>query len=151
MNDLQLRAATAGDARALTELVDAAYGHYVERIGGRPRPMTDDYAEVVRSGRVTVAERADRIVGLIVLDQVDREVVIDNVAVDPEHQGTGVGRALLERAEAVARDAGLASIRLYTHERMVENLALYERIGYVEFERRQHGAAVIVHLRKSLA
>jgi len=151
MNDLQLRPATAGDAGALTELVDAAYRHYVERIGGRPRPMTDDYAEVVRSGRVTVAQRADQIVGLIVLDQVDREVVIDNVAVHPEHQGTGVGRALLERAEAVARDAGLTSIRLYTHERMIENLALYERIGYVEFERRQHGAAVIVHLRKRLA
>jgi ribosomal protein S18 acetylase RimI-like enzyme len=151
MSDPELRPATAGDVPALTQLVDAAYGHYVERLGGRPRPMTDDYAEAVRRHRVTVAERGGQIVGLIVLDLRDREIVIDNVAVDPAHQGTGVGRALLEHAEDIARSEGRPSIRLYTHERMVENLALYKRIGYCEYERRQHGAALIVHLRKALA
>jgi ribosomal protein S18 acetylase RimI-like enzyme len=99
---------------------------------------------------VTVAERGGLIVGLVVLDQGQGEIVIDNVAVHPAHQGTGVGRALLEHAEDVARDAELSSVCLYTHERMVENLALYRRIGYVEYDRRQHGAAVIVHLRKAL-
>jgi ribosomal protein S18 acetylase RimI-like enzyme len=151
MNDLALRPATTADVPVLEQLVDAAYGHYVGRIGGRPRPMTDDYAEVVRDRRVTVAERDGQIVGLLVLDQDDREVVIENVAVHPAHQGRGVGRLLLEHAEHIAQDAGLGSIRLYTHERMVENLALYERIGYVEYERRAHGAALIVHLRKTLA
>ncbi len=33
----------------------------------RPGPMTDDYAQVVRTHRVTVAQRAGEIVGLIVL------------------------------------------------------------------------------------
>jgi ribosomal protein S18 acetylase RimI-like enzyme len=148
---VELRHATAEDVPALEELVDAAYGHYVERIGGRPRPMNDDYAEVVRSHRVMVAERGGHVVGLIVLDLSDADPVIDNVAVSPPHQGTGVGRALLEHAEDIARNEGFESVRLYTHERMVENLALYERIGYVEYERRRHGGAVIVHLRKSLA
>jgi ribosomal protein S18 acetylase RimI-like enzyme len=147
----ELRPARPGDAPVLTELVDAAYGHYVERIGGRPRPMTDDYAEVVRNRRVTVAERDGQIVGLLVLDQDDREIVIENVAVHPASQGNGIGRLLLEHAEHIAREAALGSIRLFTHERMVENLALYERIGYVEFERRRHGEAVIVHLRKTVA
>jgi ribosomal protein S18 acetylase RimI-like enzyme len=151
MSEAQLRPATASDVPALGELVDAAYRHYVERIGGRPRPMTDDYAEVVRSRTVTVAERAGEIVGLIVLDRQGHEVVIDNVAVHPAHQGSGVGRALLEHAEDTARAAGLRSVCLYTHERMFENLALYERVGYVEYQRRRHGSAVIVHLRKSLA
>jgi ribosomal protein S18 acetylase RimI-like enzyme len=150
MSAIQLRPAMPADVPALAELVDAAYRHYVARIGGRPRPMGDDYAEVVRSRRVTVAERDRQIVGLIVLYQDDREIEVDNVAVHPTHQGTGVGRALLEHAEDVARGAGFGSVRLYTHERMVENLALYERIGYVEFERRRHGPAVIVHLRKIL-
>jgi ribosomal protein S18 acetylase RimI-like enzyme len=150
MGRVSLRPATAADVPALAELVDAAYGHYIERIGGRPRPMTDDYGEVVCTRRVTVAERGGLIVGLVVLDQGQGEIVIDNVAVHPAHQGTGVGRALLEHAEDVARDAELTSVCLYTHERMVENLALYRRIGYVEYDRRQHGAAVIVHLRKAL-
>ena len=145
-----LRPATAADVPRLTELARAAYGRYVERLGGPPRPMTDDYADVVRSHRVTVAERSGAIVGLIVLAVGDEGFVVDNVAVDPSHQGTGVGRALLEHAEVAARRAGFDSIYLYTHEKMTENLALYSRIGYVEYDRRLHGDACLVYLRKRL-
>jgi ribosomal protein S18 acetylase RimI-like enzyme len=134
----------------LAELVAAAYGHYVARLGAPPRPMTDDYADVVRRYRVTVAERGGEIVGLIVLGVGDEGFVIDNVAVDPSHQGSGVGRALLEEAELAARRAGFDSIYLYTHERMTENLALYSRMGYVEYARRLHGDARLVYLRKQL-
>ena len=59
-----------------------------------------------------------------------------------------MGRALLEHAEIAARDAGFDSIYLYTHELMVENLALYSRIGDVEYDRRLHAGARIVYLRK---
>jgi ribosomal protein S18 acetylase RimI-like enzyme len=145
-----LRPATAADVPRLTELVAAAYGHYVARLGGPPRPMTDDYADVVRGGRVTVAERAGEIVGLIVLGVSDEGFYVDNVAVDSAHQGSGVGRALLEHAEVEARRAGFDSIYLYTHEKMTENLALYSRIGYVEYDRRLHGDACLVYLRKRL-
>jgi ribosomal protein S18 acetylase RimI-like enzyme len=150
LSGVVLRPATAADVPRLSELVRAAYAHYVERLGGPPRPMTDDYAEVVRTHRVVVAERDGEIVGLVVLGIGDEGFFVDNVAVDPSHQGTGVGRALMERAEIAARDAGFDSIFLYTHERMTENLALYSRIGYVEYDRRPHGAARIVYLRKKL-
>jgi ribosomal protein S18 acetylase RimI-like enzyme len=145
-----LRPATPADVPRLTELVQSAYGHYVERIGGKPRPMTDDYAAVVRDHRVTVAERGEQIAGVIVLRVDDEGFLVDNVAVDPAHQGGGVGRALLEFAETAAREAGFDSIYLYTHERMTENLALYSRIGYVEYDRRQVGGGGIVYLRKEL-
>jgi ribosomal protein S18 acetylase RimI-like enzyme len=147
---VRLRAATAADVGRLEELVRTAYGHYVERIGGPPGPMTDDYAEVVRRYRVTVAESGGEIVGLIVLRATDEGFLVDNVAVEPSHQGTGVGRALLEHGEDSAREAGFDSIYLYTHELMAENLALYARIGYVEFDRRAHGDACLVYLRKPL-
>jgi ribosomal protein S18 acetylase RimI-like enzyme len=150
MNEVSLRPGAPADAPRLTELVQAAYGHYVERLDGPPRPMTDDYDDVVRTQRVTVAERGDRVVGLIVLGIDDEGFFVDNVAVDPADQGGGVGRALLEHAEAEARRAGFDSIYLYTHERLVENLALYARIGYVEYDRRLHGDARLVYLRKSL-
>jgi ribosomal protein S18 acetylase RimI-like enzyme len=149
-SDISLRPATAADVSRLTELVRVAYAHYVERLGGPPRPMTDDYADVVRSRRVIVAERTGEIAGLVVMGVDDEGFFIDNVAVDPSHQGTGVGQALLEHAEVAARDAGFASIYLYTHTLMTENLALYTRIGYVEYDRRLHGGAHIVYLRKTL-
>jgi ribosomal protein S18 acetylase RimI-like enzyme len=147
-----LRPATAADVPRITELVQAAYGHYVERIGGPPRPLTDDYAQVVREQRVTVAEVDGEVAGLIVLVLDPEEGFgIDNVAVDPRHQGRGVGRSLLERAEAEARRDRFDSIWLLTHELMAENLALYARIGYAEYDRRSYGGGSLVYLRKSLA
>jgi ribosomal protein S18 acetylase RimI-like enzyme len=150
MSEVSLRPGTRADAPRLTELVQAAYRPYVERLDGPPRPMTDDYTEVVRTQRVTVAERGEQVVGLIVVGVDDEGFLIDNVAVDPADHGGGVGRALLEHAEAEARRAGFDSIYLYTHERMVENLALYSRIGYVEYDRRLHGEATLVYMRKKL-
>jgi ribosomal protein S18 acetylase RimI-like enzyme len=147
---VKLRPATPADVPRVTEVVQAAYAHYVARIGEPPRPMIDDYAEVVRTHRVVVAERAGTILGLAVLVVSDDGFFLDNVAVAPSHQGTGVGRALLEHAETAARAAGFDAIHLYTHERMTENLALYSRIGYVEYDRRQHGDACLVYLRKPL-
>ena len=151
MNACRLRPAEAADVPTVAALVNAAYGHYVERIGFAPRPMLDDYAQVIRNKRVTVAESRGTIVGVVVLDVDDEGFVVDNVAVEPSHRGAGVGRALLEFAEAAARSAGFDSIYLYTHEKMTENIALYLRIGYVEYARRSQGEFSLVYMRKRLA
>ena len=95
-----LRAATDADAAEVAALVDDSYVHWVERLGVVPRPMTDDYAEVIRERRVTVAESDGAIVGVLVLDVTDEGFVIDNVAVHPSMRGTGLGRTLLELAES---------------------------------------------------
>ncbi|MGH3994978.1 MAG: GNAT family N-acetyltransferase, partial [Pseudonocardiaceae bacterium] len=145
-----LRSADRRDASKVAALVDDAYGHYVERIGMLPGPMTEDYAEVIRNRRVTVAESEGAVVGVLVLDVTDDGFGIDNVAVHPSRQGTGLGRRLLELAEEEARRAGFDSVYLYTHEKLVENLALYSRNGYVEFDRRPMGDFSLVFMRKPL-
>ena len=151
MSDLALRPATADDVPRIAAVVEAAYAHYPDRIGGRPRPMDDDYGAVVEKHRVRVAERDGEICGVVVLAiEQANEFWIDNVAVHPAHQGTGVGRALLTHAEAVAQREGFDAVHLLTHERMTENLALYTRVGYVEYERRPPGSPVLVCLRKRL-
>ena len=149
-NDHTLRPANAADAQAVAALVDAAYGHYVERIGFPPRPMLDDYAQVIRDNRVTVAETEETIVGVIVLNADDEGFFIDNVAVHPSQHGRGVGKALLEFADAEARRAGFDSIYLYTHEKMTENISLYSRIGYEEYDRRPQEGFSLVYMRKPL-
>lgn len=85
--------------------------------------------------RVVAAEACGTIVGVIVLRVAEAEFLIDNIAVHPLHRGRGLGTALLELAEAEARDAGLPSICLYTHEKMTENIKRYARMGYVEYHR----------------
>jgi ribosomal protein S18 acetylase RimI-like enzyme len=149
--DCSLRPATPADADAVAALVDAAYGHYVERIGMRPGPMTKDYAQVLREHDVTVAESDGAIVGVLVLAVTDEGFGVENVAVHPSRQKQGVGRSLLRSAELKAREAGFDSIYLYTHEEMSENLDLYTRIGYVEYDRREQRGFSRVFLRKQLA
>ncbi len=138
------------DVPKVSALVNAAYGHYVERLGMLPRPMTEDYSEVITNQQVTVAESPGTIAGVIVLTVDDEGFLVDNVAVDPSYREKGLGRALLEFAEAEARQAGFDSIYLYTHEKMTENLALYSRIGYVEYDRRSQGEFSLVYMRKHL-
>ena len=148
---LAIRAATVADAPRVAACVQGAYRHYVERIGRPPGPMLDDYAEVIRQHRVSVAELDGAVVGVLVLKITDEGFLLDNVAVDPRYHGQGVGRALLTLAEGEARDAGHQSIYLYTHERMAENRELYARIGYVEYDRRVENGYPRVYMRKRLA
>jgi ribosomal protein S18 acetylase RimI-like enzyme len=145
-----LRSARSVDAPRVAELVDAAYGHYVERIGTVPGPMTQDYEQVISDAHVTIAERDGRMIGVLVLNVTDEGFVIENVAVHPDERGMGLGRALLELAETETRRAGFSSIYLYTHEKMAENLALYARIGYVEYDRRPQEGFSLVFMRKQL-
>jgi ribosomal protein S18 acetylase RimI-like enzyme len=148
--DCSLRVAGEADAEALTELVDDAYGHYVERLGMQPGPMSDDYAEVIRDRNVTVIESEGEIVAAIVLGVTEEGFTIENVAVHPSRQGEGMGRVLLELAEEEARRTGFDAIHLYTHEKMTENLALYAGIGYTEYERRASEGFSRVFMRKRL-
>ena len=148
--DRPLRPATAADAEAVARLVDDAYGHWVERIGMVPGPMTEDYADVIAKRRVMVAEHDGRIVGVVVFGAADEGFAILNVAVDPSFQGKGLGRALMEHAESAALRDGFDSVYLYTHEKATENIALYARVGYVEYERRSMGDFALVFMRKPL-
>ncbi len=147
---MRLRRAGERDAEAVATCVCAAYRRYVRRIGKRPGPMREDYRRVVRERTVTVAEHEGTIVGVLVAGPARRGFLLDNVAVHPAVQGRGVGRALLAHAEGEAKRAGHRSIWLYAHERMTENRALYERLGYREVARRTEHGFPRVYMRKRL-
>lgn len=51
-------------------------------------------------------------------------------AVAPQHQGRGIGRLLLERAERWARAAGFAELAMDTAEQAGHLVQLYGRLGY---------------------
>ena len=150
MSELELRPAVAADAAGIAECVRDAYAHYIERIGGPPGPMLDDYDEVVRDHRAYVIEDGGEVVGALVLIEKEGGLLFDNIAVRPSRQGEGIGRRLMEHAESEARRLGYAEIDLYTHEKMTENIALYERIGYVEVERRVERGFPRVYMQKGL-
>lgn len=67
-------------------------------------------------------------------------VEIRRMRVDPDHQGNGYGRRVLERLEARAIEEGYARAVLETHERLSAARALYEDAGYETVGERSHPA-----------
>ena len=147
---MRIRPAAAGDGPALYDLVQRAYAVYVPRFGLRPAPMDADYDALVHDGQVWVADEDGAIAGLIVLEAGPGYLLVENVAVEPERQGAGVGRALLAFAEEQGRGTGLTEVRLYTHVKMTENQALYARLGYREIGRQVEAGFERVYLAKTL-
>jgi ribosomal protein S18 acetylase RimI-like enzyme len=145
-----IRLAEPREAPVIAALVDAAYRHYVPRIGVKPFPMVDDYDRRVANGQAWVLEQDGAIVGVLVLEEQANDFPLDNVAVAPGHQGKGHGRALIAFAEDQARARGWPSIRLYTNVLMTENQALYRALGYVEFARDTVAGRHRVQMRKAL-
>ena len=145
-----IRPARPSEADTLRDVVHAAYRHYIPRIGKPPGPMLDDYAARIADGQAWVLEDAGRITGILVLEETPEGFLLDNIAILPEGQGKGYGRALIEFAEAEARRRGFAEIRLYTHEMMTENIVLYKRIGFVETHRISEKGFDRVYMTKHL-
>ena len=93
----------------------------------------------------------ERSLGLVVLEDQDGFLLLDNVAVAPAAQGRGFGRKLIAFAEEEASRRGFDEIRLYTHVLMVENIALYQRLGFVEIARVHEKGFDRVYMAKHLA
>jgi GNAT superfamily N-acetyltransferase len=129
------RLACPEEAAALRALVREAYAHYVPHLGREPAPMTDDYEARIAAGQAWIEEVDGVALGALVLEDGPDGLLLDNIAVSPAARGQGHGRRLLEFAEAQAAARGHRRIHLYTNEKMVENIALYARIGYVETHR----------------
>ncbi|MCX8996490.1 GNAT family N-acetyltransferase [Rhizobiaceae bacterium BDR2-2] len=142
--------AAASDRTAVEALVEASYSHYIARIGARPGPMLDDYASSIARGHVNLLRGDGGIEGVLVLIPEEDCLLLDNIAVSPAAQGKGYGRLLMDHAEAEARRLGFRRIRLYTHELMTENQAIYARRGYVETHRQEQKGLKRVFMEKAL-
>ncbi|MEW5423076.1 GNAT family N-acetyltransferase [Amorphus sp. 3PC139-8] len=135
-----IRPSVPADLARVHNIVDAAYRPYVARMGQRPGPMDADYGALIESGALFVAEEGETILGLVVVLEDSNALLLDNVAVAPDRHGRGLGRHLIGFVEDEALKRGRRIVRLYTHETMVENVALYTRLGFVETSRAtQHG------------
>jgi ribosomal protein S18 acetylase RimI-like enzyme len=145
-----IRQATLKDVHTVERIVHLAYQSYIPRIGKPPGPMLDDYHAAVRSGNVWVLELDGQLVGIIVLVAKPEYMLLDNVAVLPERQRSGLGRLLLTFAEERARECGYREVQLYTNELMSENLAWYVGLGYQETSRRNDSGFRRVFMKKTL-
>lgn len=99
------------------------------------RPWNDPKKDIARKLEVQpelflVAVGAGELVGTVMAGFDGHRGWIYYLAVSPAQQGTGVGRALMEAAEARLRELGCPKINLQIRAENEAVRAFYERLGY---------------------
>ncbi|KAL2213082.1 N-acetyltransferase GCN5 [Sarocladium strictum] len=137
--DVTIRLAKPADLKAIDQIIYDAYHHYIPRMGMTPGPMLDDYAPMIASNSIHVAEDTNNnVLGLVAVypePETTDSMILSNLAVAPQAQGAGLGRKLMEFAEKQAVESGYKFMKLYTNEAMTENIVIYGKKGYVETHR----------------
>ncbi|WP_299615772.1 GNAT family N-acetyltransferase [Pelagibius sp.] len=139
----------------IERLFRRAFAAYVGRLGRVQSDDAYDWLEAaIERGDVFVARQAGALVGAVATSHREGDLYIDQVAVDPERQGAGIGSWLLDSTERVARSRRTKALCLHTAEMMDDLLRLYRRHGFEEVRRGlpDHGkdAHVRVFMRKAL-
>lgn len=156
----KIRLALPTDKPAIETIVHDTYTPYIARIGHPPGPMLSDYTRLIHDQHVYVVDISDSnnekktIQGVLVLipEPHNNTLLLDNIAVAPSAQGTGLGRKMLAFADerAAVDDKNCRTLRLYTNQAMTENVALYSRLGFVETHRGEEDGFKRVYMAKEV-
>ncbi|MEL6588193.1 MAG: GNAT family N-acetyltransferase [Pseudomonadota bacterium] len=122
-----LTQAKAADEAALERLIEAAFVDYVQALGRDwpgPYPWLPD---AIGQGRVLWIDGTK---GCAVIDRDGDTLKIDQIAIDPAHQGRGTGRQAMAALEDLGRRAGFARITLFTAQVHTRLVAFYSSLGY---------------------
>lgn len=139
---LSFRRATLDDVPALHALVESAYRGEASRAGWTTeadfldgqRTDPDELNALVRgpATRLLLAHDDGALVGCVLLREESAGAYLGMLSVSPRLQSGGIGRALLDEAERVARvELGRTTMRMRVISLRDSLLAWYERRGYV--------------------
>ena len=124
---------------AITEIEDADVSAVVslwERCA-LTRPWNDPVADIALARKgpnstILLGRENDRIVASAMVGHDGHRGWVYYVAVDPDWRGQGLGRAIMNAAEAWLRAAGIAKLQLLVRRENAKASAFYETIGYDE-------------------
>ena len=97
---------------------------------------------LVNAGKATVAELDGEVVGVAVVGPLKGDLVLFRLYVVPEHQGMGIGRALMEDVLVTARERGHQILRLSYLEGNGSAERFYRAFGFVESHREPTGDGI---------
>ncbi len=70
----------------------------------------------------------DKLIGGLILVPVDNEEIrVMQVAIDPVHQGEGIGRKLIEHTVSIAKEIGYEKLVMHA---MLSVVGFYEKLGF---------------------
>lgn len=134
MSSAVVHLATANEADEITAVLHAAFVEYESLYTPEAfASTTPGAAEVQRrmeEGPVWVALLEDRVVGTLAAVVKNNGLYLRGMGILPEARATGLGRLLLETAEAFARESGVDRLYLSTTPFLERAIRLYESFGF---------------------
>jgi GNAT superfamily N-acetyltransferase len=162
MSSLKIRPATIDDALSIAEIrvgalltEDEVSGFVVPSdnlysSADKLRKVWDRNNRLQDGFEVFVAERNGKEIGFIVLNMGVSDDNIDNVVVAKKEQGKGIGRALVEYVEELARSRGFSVLKTDTTENALgipwKAYGFWKKMGYEDTGERiatEYGLKVI--------
>ncbi len=134
-NRVCIRPSRADDGPALQEIERLAGVRFrdvgLPHIADAEPESIEALAIYAAGGRSWVAvDRDDRPIGYVIVDEVDGSAHIEQISVRPDHQGTGLGRALVDQVRAWAAENDRTAVTLTTFSDVPWNRPLYEHLGF---------------------
>jgi GNAT superfamily N-acetyltransferase len=99
-----------------------------------PPSMAADAAK----GALLLAVSGSTLVGCVFVRPKQEALYIGKLAVRPDLQGSGIGKALVEAARAEARALGLKALELETRIELTENHDAFARMGFIRTAETAH-------------
>lgn len=146
-DEFVIRAARGDDLPLLGPLEDRAGLRFKESVhpscADLPHFDAQRLAQLARGGSVWVAAGADDTpVGFAIAERLGDEGYLHELDVDIAHGRRGLGRALVRRVAAWARDAGCSTLLLSTFSDVPWNAPFYARLGFVVVPLDEYTAAM---------
>ena len=153
-DDVRIERAGEADAGEILTLQRAAYVTEAQLHGDPFLPplveSLDQVRKMIAGSLVLKATIGTRLAGSVRARINDRTCLVGRLAVAPDLQGRGIGRALMQALEAEVIGQADACV-LFTGHLSEANLRLYRRLGYGETHReRVADHLMLVHMRKPL-
>jgi predicted N-acetyltransferase YhbS len=149
---MEILRADDSDAEAIHALRMAVFARVAEDYADPELPPLDDTLEEVRaeleSQLVLKAIERHRVVGTVRASEDDGVVLIGRLAVDPAHEGRGIGLALARAAEGAFPDA--RRFEVFTGDKSHRSLAIWHKLGYRQDRRERVRDYELVHLSKDV-
>ncbi len=128
---LNIRSATAADRPRLIPLINSAFS--IESFIDGTRTNDEQLAAMMEKGTVLVAEDDfGSLLASAYTELRDSRGYLGMLAVDPAHQGSGLGRRLLAAAEDRFRAQGCEAVDITVLSLRPELPPVYRRFGFVE-------------------
>ena len=128
----QVTLATAADIPDVVRVINAAYEVEKFFVAG-DRTDSNSVARLMTTGTFLMERTSSgRLAGCVYVERRGDRGYFGMLAVDPSEQSSGLGRRLVDAAEAWARDRGCDVMDIRVVNLRTELMPFYRKLGYVE-------------------